>query len=205
MNTVFVHPERCIGCRQCEFACAVAHSKSQVTLAALTEEPPPRSRIHVAAGATSLTSFPVKCRHCDPAPCLSICPTGAIYRDADLDLVLIDQRKCISCAMCAMVCPFDALSFHALSNGAAAHTVAFKCDGCVDRLRLGLEPACVEACKVNALEFGDLNEIAASGRANEAEAVLSATAAVEPVSERVPANVTAWRALNRSAAEAREV
>jgi carbon-monoxide dehydrogenase iron sulfur subunit len=135
---------------------------------------------------------------------MAACPTGAIYRDTGLDLVLIDTGKCIACAMCAMVCPFDALSFQAMANGHGARTVAVKCDGCADRLRQDLEPACTEACKVDALVFGDLNELAAAGRVREAEAVLSAAAAVQPLAERTPGHVTAWRDWGRSAAEARE-
>lgn len=204
MNTVFVNPERCIGCRQCEFACAVAHSQSRDAVTALFEAPSPRSRIHVAPGATACSSFPGKCRHCDPAPCQQVCPSGAVFRDAELGLVLIDPRKCISCAMCAMVCPFDVLSFHALANGHAAHAVALKCDGCVERIRAGLEPACTEACKVGALVFGDLNELAEEARIREASAVLAAAAALRPQARAVPDHVAAWRALGRSANETLE-
>jgi carbon-monoxide dehydrogenase iron sulfur subunit len=106
--------------------------------------------------------------------------------------------------MCAMVCPFDVLTFHALANGHAAHAVALKCDGCVKRLREGLEPACTEACKVGALLFGDLNEMVEEGRIREAAAVLAAAAAVQPQARQVPAHVAAWRALGRSANETLE-
>jgi len=204
METVFVNPERCIGCRQCEFACAVEHSESQDAVAALFEEPPPRSRIHVAPGAAQFTSFPGKCRHCNPAPCQQVCPSGAISRDADQDLVLIDPKKCITCAMCAMVCPFDAVSFHAQRNGMPARTVAVKCDGCVGRMRRGEEPACSEVCKVDALVFGELNDLVKAGRVREAHAVLSAVSALEPEAPRGPDNVEAWRAWGRSATAVRE-
>ena len=107
MLTVFVDPQRCIGCLQCEYACAVEHSHSRDPVIALSELPVPRKRVHVQAGPTPNTAFPNKCRHCDPAPCQQVCPTGAIYRDAAYDAVLIDASKCIACAMCAMVCPFD--------------------------------------------------------------------------------------------------
>ena len=118
MKTVFVNPERCIGCRQCEFACAVEHSQTKNPVAALFEQPPPHARIHVEAGASINASFPNRCRHCDPAPCLEVCPTGAFSRDPDEDIVLLDTGKCIACAMCAIVCPFAALTFHPMSiNG----------------------------------------------------------------------------------------
>jgi len=106
--------------------------------------------------------------------------------------------------MCAMVCPFDVLTFHALANGHPAHAVALKCDGCVERIRVGHEPACTEACKTGALVFGDLNELAEEARIREATAVLAAAAAVQPQARSVPGHVAAWRALGRSANETLE-
>jgi carbon-monoxide dehydrogenase iron sulfur subunit len=191
MRTVFVDPERCIGCLQCEFACAVEHSQSRSGSDAVVERPIPRKRIHVHAGPSPNTSFPNKCRHCDPAPCLQVCPTGAIFRDPDHDAVLIDAAKCIGCAMCAMVCPFDVLTFYALVDGGAP--VAVKCDACVDRLRAGRTPACVDACKAGALTFGDINDLVAAGRRRETAAIFAAT--TDEPNQAVPDHVAAWRAL----------
>ncbi len=159
MNTIFVNVERCIGCRQCEFACAVEHSKSHDAARAVAESPPPRARIHVEAGPFLNSALPNRCHHCDPAPCQMACPTGAIFGDAAHGLVLVAADKCIACAMCAMVCPFDVVTFHVQQDGLPARVVATKCDGCVDRLRRGLDPACSEACKTGAIVFGELNEL----------------------------------------------
>ena len=120
MKTVFVNPERCIGCRQCEFACAVEHSASRDPVSAVFESIPPRSRIHVMPGRAGDTSFPNRCRHCNPAPCERVCPTGAITRDPEYDLVMAAPQRCIACAMCAMVCPFDAITFHEQGDGIRA-------------------------------------------------------------------------------------
>jgi carbon-monoxide dehydrogenase iron sulfur subunit len=193
MLTVFVNPERCIGCLQCEFACAVEHSGSGVPVTAVAEQPVPRKRIHVHAGESANTSFPTKCRHCDPAPCLQVCPTGALFRDREHDLVLIDVDRCIGCAMCAMVCPFDVLTFHTLADGPAT-AVAVKCDGCIERLRAGRMPACVEACKVDALVFGDLNQLVAGARQRDTAAVLAATTTGD-LTPPMPASIGAWRSL----------
>lgn len=200
MKAVFVHPERCIGCRQCEYACAVEHSVSRDPIAAIFEEPMPRSRIHVEAGPSWNTSFPNKCRHCSPAPCRYACPTGAIERDDELDLVLIRGEKCIACAMCAMVCPFDAITFHPQRNGVPTRVAATKCDGCVDRVKRGAPPACVEACKVDALVFGELNELVHEGRLRESARILAATSA-EPRPDGVPETVSGWRAWGEQATE----
>lgn len=185
MKTVFVDPLQCIGCRQCEFACAVEHSKSKEPFLAIFEDPPPKPRIHVEVGPYQGSSFPNKCRHCDPAPCQQICPTGAISRSGEL--VLIDADKCITCAMCAMVCPFDTITFHVQTT----RVVAMKCDGCFDRVEQGKDPACVEACKVDALVYGDLNEILRGGRSRQAIFAVNASAGEAP---RPADPLESWRA-----------
>ena len=197
MQTVFINRERCIGCRQCEFACAVEHSQSKDPTTAITEDPLPKARIHVSPGRAFNTAFPNRCRHCNPAPCEQVCPTGAVARDTERDLVLLDVHKCIACAMCAMVCPFDAVTFHPQANGMPTRVVATKCDGCIERLQNGQGPACVEACKSDALVFGELNELIASGRLRQSAAMLAATAAQEPTIE-TPVTVSGWRDLGAS-------
>ena len=163
MKTVFVHPERCIGCRHCEIACALEHSRTKDIFTAFYEDPIPQPRIHVELGI-EFSTFLNRCRHCDPAPCMQVCPTGALYRDEATGSVLVDYDKCIACAMCAMVCPFDIISFHRVWNVTIDHEVNAKCDHCIDRQRRGEIPACVEACKTGALEFGDINDIIRSSR-----------------------------------------
>lgn len=194
MKTVFVNPELCIGCRQCEFACAVEHSHSRNPIMALYEDPPPRSRIHVEPGPSYNISFPNKCRHCNPAPCQQVCPTGAITRNAQQDLVLINPSKCIACAMCAMVCPFDVLTYYPTGNGMPVRVVALKCDGCVDRTEQGEVPACVEACKVGALVYGEMNDLVKAGRLRETRAVLTATMLTQPSAKAASETVAGWRA-----------
>lgn len=174
MRGVFVNPELCIGCLQCELACAVEHSKSQDEALAFLEVPVPRKRVHVAPGPVPTTAFPNRCRHCDPAPCQRVCPAGAITRDEEHDVVVIDAARCIGCAMCAVVCPFDVITFHPLAEGPSPDTaVAVKCDGCLARVRRGEEPACAESCKVGALVFGDINDLVAQGRLQKSAAVLA--------------------------------
>ena len=182
MRTVFVNPERCIGCLQCEVACAVEHSASQDLALAFLERPLPRKRVHVDAGPVPDTAYPNKCRHCNPAPCQRVCPTGAIRRDASGDLVLIDAKRCIGCAMCAVVCPFDVLTFHPMTGAISPEAlVAVKCDGCEQRVGRGEVPACVESCKVDALVYGEINELIATGRLRESGAVLAAAGSTPTV------------------------
>jgi anaerobic carbon-monoxide dehydrogenase iron sulfur subunit len=204
MKLVYVNPERCIGCLQCEFACAVEHSATKSTTSAWLEEPTPRSRVHVDPGPVMGTAFPSRCRHCDPAPCEQVCPTSAISRDPDHDVVLVDPETCISCAMCAMVCPFGALTFHPAPVAAGERTVALKCDGCVERVRRGETPACVEACKVDALVYGELNDLVAEGRLRTSGSVLAAVTAGEAGADAVAEGpVATWRGWGGAAARVR--
>jgi carbon-monoxide dehydrogenase iron sulfur subunit len=198
MKTVFVNPERCVGCKQCEIACAVEHSQSKNLYQALFERPKPTSCIHVLPGLYLSTSFPNKCRHCDPAPCMSVCPTGAISRDAELGMVVVDGYKCITCAMCAMVCPFDVLTFYPSAAVKLDKDVAIKCDHCIDRQRQGRIPACVETCKVGALVFGDINDLVKDEGLRLARVVSVAVGEMQPQMPRLPDNVEAWRNLGKT-------
>lgn len=194
MNTVFVHPERCIGCKQCESACAVAHSQTKNLFLAVFETPHPKPRIHAEPGLVMNTAFPNKCRHCSPAPCMTVCPTAALHRPPDYpDIVMVNPHKCIACGMCAMVCPFDVLTYHALAAAPERPVVAVKCDHCIERQRVGLGPACVEACKTGALEFGEINELVKVARTRYSEIVTVAIGATSAQVPLLPANVEAWR------------
>jgi Fe-S-cluster-containing dehydrogenase component len=102
--------------------------------------------------------------------------------------------------MCAVVCPFDVITFHPLATGPSALTaVAVKCDGCQARVSRGEKPACVEACKVDALVFGELNELLAEARLGETGAVLAAAGATS--SRRIPDPLLAWHGFGRATTE----
>jgi carbon-monoxide dehydrogenase iron sulfur subunit len=125
---------------------------------------------------------------------MGACPTGAIHRDASLpEIVLIDARKCIACGMCAILCPFDVITYHASLAAPEKVAVALKCDHCIDRQRQGLIPACVEACKVNALEFGEINELVKTARMRYSAAVSLAVGQVGAEITPLPIQVDAWR------------
>ncbi len=201
MKTVFVRPERCIGCKQCEIACAVEHSKTKNLFTAIYEDPLPTPRIHVTP-TVGIKTFPNKCRHCDPAPCMQACPTGAITRISEYDTVVINEEKCIACGMCAIVCPFDVITYKRSWRITIDKEVAIKCDNCIDRVSRGLLPACVEACKTGALVYGDINEILKEERKETAKRIVLATEiGGEMIEEAVPENIRLWRELGRSMKE----
>jgi len=194
MKTVFVHPERCIGCKQCESACAVAHSQTKNLFLAVFESPAPKPRIHAESGLAMNTAFPNKCRHCNPAPCMGVCPTSAIHSADDFpEIVLVDEHKCIACGMCAMVCPFDVITFYASGAVPEKVAIAIKCNHCIGRQRQGQIPACVEACKAGALEFGEINELVKTARTRYSESVSVAVGQIGAEVAAIPSNVEAWR------------
>ncbi|HEV3262595.1 MAG TPA: 4Fe-4S dicluster domain-containing protein [Gemmataceae bacterium] len=92
------------------------------------------------------------CKHCVHAPCLEVCPTGAIMR-TEFDTVYIQEPACNGCRDCVSACPFGVIHMSA-RNG-----VAQKCTFCYDRLQQGLPPACAQACPTQSIRFGPLNQL----------------------------------------------
>jgi carbon-monoxide dehydrogenase iron sulfur subunit len=172
MKEIFVDIERCTACKACEIACAVEHSTSKSLFGAVFEQPAPQKRVHVEPAHAY--AYPVRCLHCSDAPCIAACPNGAMSRDAGSGAVVVDVDRCQGCFMCAMVCSFGAISAHPTTR------VVVKCDSCTDRLKIGLQPACVDACPTHALQFGDeedlVNEKRLSAAARVAHAVSGAAA-----------------------------
>ena len=193
MKTVIVTPERCVGCRQCMVACAVEHSQHKDLFAALGETVRPRPRLTVLPGQLHL-AFVNKCRHCDPAPCQMVCMPGAISRDAVRGTVDIDPHRCISCAMCAMACPFGVLRYAPTAQAPEKGAVALKCDQCPDRERAGKVPACVEACKVGALTYGDWDDVIKQKGLRVARSVFTTLRGTEGLAA-IPPQVRLWRQL----------
>lgn len=99
-------------------------------------------------------SLSVACMHCEGALCVDVCPAKAMYKRAD-GLVLINAQQCIGCRYCEWACPYGAPQFN------EAKGVMTKCDFCQDLQAQGLNPACVDACVMRALEFGELDELRA--------------------------------------------
>jgi carbon-monoxide dehydrogenase iron sulfur subunit len=193
MKTVIVRPERCVGCLHCRLACAVEHSETKELAAAIHEAVRPKPRLRLYPGRQHL-AFPNKCRHCDPAPCQEVCIAGAISRDAARGTVDIDPHRCIRCAMCAMACPFGVLTYAPVYAAPERPAVALKCDQCPGRERVGLVPACVAACKVGALTYGELEEAQEDRGRTVAQAFFTSLAA-DQARPALPDAIRLWRQL----------
>jgi len=166
---------RCDGCGDCTEACSAMHVV-----------PPGQEWIKVYEvqhdGASSSYFFPRPCMQCDNPPCVNVCPVGASYKRAD-GIVLIDQDVCIGCRFCLAACPYSARYFNwaepphteqELSQPYSVETniphrrgVAEKCVFCPALTRQGQLPACVAACEMGALFFGDEHEDAVTNSLGE--------------------------------------
>lgn len=114
----------------------------------------------------------VACQHCEDAPCVKVCPTGATWKDEETGIVMQDQKKCIGCRACVVACPYTGVrtvnveepshhhDFPIGGDGIQEHQqgVVSKCTMCAHRVVNGEEPACIQQCPARARFFGDFND-----------------------------------------------
>lgn len=139
----YFNADNCIACHACEAACA----EKNETPAHLAF----RSVGYLEGGsypAVQRLNISMACNHCDDPVCLKGCPTLAYTKYAEYGAVLQDPDICFGCGYCTWVCPYNAPQL----DPVAGHVS--KCNMCVDRLEVGLKPACASACLGGALDFG---------------------------------------------------
>jgi molybdopterin-containing oxidoreductase family iron-sulfur binding subunit len=174
---------RCVGCRRCVYACVEENNQSRdpqlhwIRVLQMEKEKgvdfrhanpyyspekvPEEGHFYV----------PVACQQCRNPPCVKTCPTGATWMEPD-GIVVIDYDWCIGCRCCMAACPYGARHFnwaepkvpnaelnpdtHYLGNRPRPKGVVEKCTFCIQRVRKGRYPACVEVCPVGARKFGNL-------------------------------------------------
>ena len=139
---------RCIGCHACTTACK---SENLVPLGVT------RTYVkHVDVGTwpeARRAHQVTRCNQCAHAPCVTACPTAAMFKRED-GIVDFDKRVCIGCKACMAACPYDAIFINPEDHSAE------KCNFCAHRIDSGLEPACVVVCPVEAILVGDMNDTA---------------------------------------------
>jgi Fe-S-cluster-containing dehydrogenase component len=171
----------CNGCRLCAKACHEennhdrATDQSYIRVLEMT-----KGSMDMEKGTTTYDHpvpqpdkfyMPVQCQQCDDAPCVTVCPVEATWKEKD-GIVVVDYDWCIGCRYCEVACPYHARRFNwqkptippaeinpdqgYLSNRIRPQGVVEKCTFCLHRVRAGRLPACLEACPTGARVFGNL-------------------------------------------------
>lgn len=176
---------RCVGCRRCAYACQKENNASrdpQIQWIRVLEMDKEAGVDFAHADAYYEAEkvpreghfyLPVACQQCRNPPCTKVCPVQATWKEPD-GMVVIDYDWCIGCRYCMAACPYGARRFnwgtpsvpagelnphtHVLGNRPRPKGVVEKCTFCIQRVRQGRYPACVEICPVGARKFGDLRD-----------------------------------------------
>ncbi|MBP1731980.1 MAG: Fe-S-cluster-containing hydrogenase subunit [Deltaproteobacteria bacterium] len=175
---------RCIGCRRCVYACVKENNQSRYdpqlqwirvirlkkgSLINLEDSEHYYNPQEVPE--PGFTYQPVQCQHCENPPCVKVCPVKATWKEPD-GIVVVDYNWCIGCRYCMAACPYKGRVFnwadpklppeeantavHYLGNRPRYRNVVEKCTFCIQRVRSGRYPACVEACPTGSRKFGNL-------------------------------------------------
>lgn len=144
----FFDQSRCTGCHACTVAC-----KNWNRL-------PPGPLKYLRIYQYEKGVFPnirirfqwIPCYHCEEPICVRNCPHQAMRKEEKYGAVLINEEECNGCRTCYEVCPYGAPVFESDEVGVKAQ----KCDLCMERLEIGLQPICASSCPLRALDFGPL-------------------------------------------------
>ncbi|MEN8251205.1 MAG: 4Fe-4S dicluster domain-containing protein [Bacteroidota bacterium] len=140
-----IDTKKCVGCSDCVVACQtennvpVGYCRDWIT--ETVEGTYPKLDIELRSE---------RCNHCDNAPCVRCCPTGA-SQQVEGGIVITVHNECIGCGACIESCPYEARYTH-------PEGYVDKCTFCMHRVEEGLNPACVEVCPTHCMYFGDLDD-----------------------------------------------
>ncbi len=174
---------RCIGCRRCVYGCVKENNQSRdpqiqwIRVLQMDKEagvdiqhadPYYNPELVPQEGHFYM---PVQCHQCKNPPCVKVCPVGATWQEPD-GITVVDYNWCIGCRYCMAACPYGARHFnwgaphlppeeinpatHYLGNRPRSKGVVEKCTFCIQRVRNGRYPACVEVCPTGTRKFGNL-------------------------------------------------
>lgn len=130
MKRIKIDRNKCVGCLTCTTACVVSHSSEET-----------RSRVVIDSEGKYA---PIFCRHCEKPECVFTCMTGAMHKDKETGYVLYDSKRCASCYMCIMACPYGVLKADDRTK-----KEIMKCDMCISTKEK--TPQCVENCPMQAI------------------------------------------------------
>ncbi len=180
-----VDTSTCIGCKACEVACQEWNDlPPEVSVQIGTYQTLPETTTNFwnlirfneyesGAGFHWLMRKD-QCMHCADPGCLKACPAPGAIVQYNNGIVDFQQENCIGCGYCIAGCPFD------IPKLSKKTKKVYKCTLCVDRVSVGLEPACIKACPTSCLQFGTKEQMLqiANRRVEQLKATGFAEAAV---------------------------
>jgi formate dehydrogenase iron-sulfur subunit len=170
----YIDTTTCIGCKACEVACQEWNDLATLQTAQVgTYQTLPsldanfwnliKFREQEHSGGLAWLMRKDQCMHCADPGCLRACPAPGAIVQYENGIVDVNPDACIGCGLCATGCPFDVPRFHAKTGKMA------KCTLCVDRVAVGIEPACIKACPTGCLQFGTKEDMVALGQQRVAQ------------------------------------
>ena len=158
-STMLIDLDRCTRCDDCVTACATGHNNN------------PRFVRHGRTYGHHMVAN--ACMHCEDPVCMIGCPTGAIHRTEASGEVVINDKTCIGCSICADACPYENIRMVQIRSAPQDDALmvspgtgrpilkATKCDLCVEHHG---GPACQRACPHDALQMVNLGDVAELAR-----------------------------------------
>lgn len=151
----YIDSSVCSGCKACQMACK---DKNDLEIGLLWR------RVYEVSGGewekknsiwksgVFAYNLSIACNHCSKPMCQKFCPAQAVKKREN-GIVIIDREECVGCRMCEWQCPYGSPQFD-LKSGTMS-----KCDFCFDLIDSGQPPACISACPMRALDFGNFEEL----------------------------------------------
>jgi len=129
-------------------------------------------------GITTLREFAhfaIVCRRCDDAPCVASCPwqalemqpapypseaqnhslrsdSGQASGTGPTKMLKRYMMRCTSCKNCSRACPFGVIYPETIPF------VVSRCDYCMERLKEGESPICLQSCTRGGIKYGEFEE-----------------------------------------------
>jgi anaerobic dimethyl sulfoxide reductase subunit B (iron-sulfur subunit) len=157
----YFNASACTGCKACQVACK---DKNDLPVGVMWRRiydyggggwvPDATHKDLLVPNDVFAYSISISCMHCQDPACTEVCPTTAMSKNED-GIVSVNPDECIGCRYCEWACPYDAPQFDESAG------VMTKCNFCQDLLAQGENPACVDACPMRALDFGELQDLQA--------------------------------------------
>ena len=156
MKRIFIDKDKCEGCKNCSVACMNAHREGGATgsFYDLDLTDPKNEARHRITNDREGGYVPVFCRHCATPECVAACMSGALKKDPSTGLVQYDEKRCGTCFMCVMSCPYGNIKPDKLTR-----SKIIKCDFCQGQNGSDDDgkPNCVESCPSKAIHVEEVD------------------------------------------------